>query len=132
MAFLVGGLGTTRTGDARAAITIGLAILALGQGCVSPVMFSTVLSGVPLRSAGAASGVLSTFQQVSSMLGVAVIGLVFSTALAGFGGSASPRPLAFAHAATCALSINLASMIAAALLAWRLPPATAPLSGVLE
>jgi hypothetical protein len=57
------------------------------------------------------------------MLGVAVIGLVFSTALAGFGASASSQPLAFAHAATCALSINLGSMIAAALLAWRLPPA---------
>lgn len=48
-------------------------------------MFSTALSGVPLRSADAASGVLSTCQQVSSVLGVAVIGFVFSMALAGMG-----------------------------------------------
>jgi len=120
IAFLVAGLATTRTGDARVSISVGLAIFALGQGCVSPVMFSTVLSGVPLRSAGAASGVLGTFQQVSSMLGVAVIGLVFSTALGARAGAVS-----YAHAATVALSINLASVIAAALLAWRLPPAPA-------
>jgi len=134
IAYLVIGLGTTRTGDARAAITIGLAIYALGQGCVSPVMFSTVLSGVPLRSAGAASGVLSTFQQVSSMLGVAVIGLVFSTVLGKQTGAGGAQSASYAHAATWALSINLASMIAAALLAWRLPPApaTAPLGEVLE
>lgn len=117
---LVAGLATTRTGDARVSIMVGLAIFALGQGCISPVMFSTVLSGVPLRSAGAASGVLSTCQQVSSMLGVAVIGLVFATALGAHAGAAS-----YAHAATVALSINLASMIGAALLAWRLPPAPA-------
>ena len=134
IAYLVIGLGTTRTGDARAAITIGLAIYALGQGCVSPVMFSTVLCGVPLRSAGAASGVLSTFQQVSSMLGVAVIGLVFSTVLGKQTGAGGAQSASYAHAATWALSINLASMIAAALLAWRLPPApaTAPLGEVLE
>ena len=92
-------------------------------------MFSTVLSGVPLRSAGAASGVLSTFQQVSSMLGVAVIGLVFSTVLGTHAGTGSAQPASYAHAATFALSIKLASMIAAALLAWRLPPAPATRPG---
>lgn len=137
MAIVVLGLGTTQTGDARHAILIGLAIYGLGQGCVSPVMFSTAMAGVPLRSAGAASGVLATCQQVSAMLGVAVIGLVFATVLANVGGTSAAdvaltaagtfttgaHPLSYAHAATWALTLNLASMIAAALLAWRLPPA---------
>jgi hypothetical protein len=38
---------------------------------------STVLRGVDARQAGAASGVLSTAQQVGGALGVAVVGVVF-------------------------------------------------------
>jgi hypothetical protein len=59
------------------------------------------------------------------MLGVAVIGLVFSSVLGASTAAGAASAPAYAHAATVALSINLASMIAAALLAWRLPPATA-------
>lgn len=140
IAIVVAGLGTTKTGDARLAIMIGLSVYGLGQGCVSPVMFSTALFGVPLRSAGAASGVLATCQQVSAMLGVAVIGLVFSTVLANVSGSSiadaaksaagalasHPSPLSYAHAAMWALSVNLASMVFAAVLALRLPRTGGP------
>lgn len=136
MVLVVAGLATTRTGDARAPVGVGLALYALGQGFVSPVMFATIVSGVPLRSAGAASGVLSTCQQASSMLGVAVIGLVFSSVLdhvlgAGAasrahapGGALDPaRAAGFAHAATWALAIHLAFTFVAAWLAWRQPVA---------
>lgn len=120
LAIVVAGLATADGGDARAAIFVGLAVYGLGQGGVSPVMFASAISAVPLRSAGAASGVLSTCTQVSAAVGLTLIGLVFSTVLAQ-GEGAVPN----ARAATWALSINLASMLCAALLAWRLPKASA-------
>ena len=42
-----------------------------------PALLTTVLSDVPHQTAGSASGVLSTVQQVALALGVAVIGSVF-------------------------------------------------------
>lgn len=94
----------------------GLATYGFGNGCVSPVLYSTILRGVPARSAGSASGVLATVQQVASILGVAVIGLVFATLLAGRAGAAW-----HAHAAAWALCVNLGSMVLATVLATRLP-----------
>ena len=120
LAIIVIGLATSGDGDARVAVTCGLTLYGLGQGCVSPVMYSTVLSGVPLRSAGAASGVLATCQQVAAVMGLPVIGLVFMTVLAGRSGGS-----AYAHAAACALTVNLATMLLAAFLALRLPRTTA-------
>jgi hypothetical protein len=89
-------------------------------------MYSTVLSGVPLRSAGAASGVLATCQQVAAVLGLPVIGLVFVAVLGGGSGA-----LAHAHAAAWALTVNLGSMVVATSLALRLPrPAALELTSV--
>jgi EmrB/QacA subfamily drug resistance transporter len=124
---VVVGLATCKHGDASAAITIGLTIYGLGQGSVSPVMYSTALSGVPLRSAGAASGVLATCQQTSSSLGVAVIGLVFSTIL-----GAHEGPEAHARAAAWALSVNVGTMFLAAFLATRLPRSSAAPAPMIE
>lgn len=114
--FLVAGFATCADGDARGPIQVGLAIYGLGQGCAMPVMFSSVISQVPLARAGAASGVLATCQQVSAAIGVAVIGLVFSTVLGQRKG-----PIPHAEAATLALCVNFVSMLVSALLAWRLP-----------
>jgi hypothetical protein len=116
VATLVASLALAPDGDAHRIILVALSVYGLGQGLLSPVMYATVLSGIPLRNAGAASGVLSTCQQASAVIGVGVIGLVFSTALAGRTGA-----LAHAHAAAWALSINLATMTTAAVLAMRLP-----------
>ena len=116
LAIIVLGLAATSDGDAREAITCGLTVYGLGQGCVSPVMYSTVLSGVPLRSAGAAAGVLATCQQVAAVMGLPVIGLVLMSALSGHVGA-----LAYAHAAAWALTVNLGSMLIATSLALRLP-----------
>jgi MFS family permease len=127
LAIVVTGLATTLDGDARIAVAGGLTLYGLGQGCVSPVMYATVLSGVPLRSAGAASGVLATCQQVSAVLGVPVIGLIFMSALAGRSGGP-----AHAHAAACALLVNLGSMLAASGLALRLPRVAAMSAPIIE
>jgi MFS family permease len=66
IAILVIALARASGGDARGTILFALALYGFGQGLLSPVMYSTVLSNVPLRSAGAAAGVLSTCQQVSA------------------------------------------------------------------
>jgi MFS family permease len=115
------GLALADDGDARTAILVGLGVYGLGQGGVSPVMFSTAISAVPLRSAGAASGVVATCNQVSAAIGVAVIGLVFQHLRAGGEG-----PRAYAWAAMGALTINFASMICGMVIAWRLPKPSAP------
>jgi len=128
--FLYGGMGCVLTGIAGMVASLalasgrvgdvtlaaGLAIYGFGNGSVSPVLYSTILRGVPARSAGSASGVVATVQQVAAVLGVTLIGLVFATVLAGRAGQAW-----YAHAAAWALCVNLFSMIVATVLATRLP-----------
>jgi len=53
----------------------------LGLGTVIAPLLNVILSGVPGRDAGSASGVLTTFQQVGGAVGVAVIGVVFFSLL---------------------------------------------------
>ena len=60
----------------------GLAIAGFGIGMVLVPLSATVLRGVDPRHAGAASGVLSTAQQVGAALGVAVVGVAFYRGLA--------------------------------------------------
>jgi MFS family permease len=59
----------------------GLALAGAGMGlCITPLV-ATVLSSVQPEHAGAASGILSTVQQLGNALGVAVTGLIFFGAL---------------------------------------------------
>ena len=67
-----------------AALAPGMVVAGLGQGLVMSPLFGVVLSEVPPASAGAASGVLTTTQQVALALGVATLGSLF-IALAGDG-----------------------------------------------
>ena len=48
-----------------------------GLGCFAAPNTSVILDGVPPRSAGQASGLLATSQQVGGAVGVALIGIVF-------------------------------------------------------
>ncbi|MFZ0130254.1 MAG: MFS transporter [Candidatus Dormiibacterota bacterium] len=52
-------------------------ISGLGLGTVIAPLLNIILSGVPSRDAGSASGVLTTFQQLGGAIGVAVVGVVF-------------------------------------------------------
>jgi EmrB/QacA subfamily drug resistance transporter len=64
------------------ALVPGLALAGAGMGlCITPLV-ATVLSSVQPEHAGAASGILSTVQQLGNALGVAITGLVFFGALA--------------------------------------------------
>jgi MFS family permease len=63
------------------ALAPGLVLAGAGMGlCITPLV-STVLSSVQPEHAGAASGILSTVQQLGNALGVAVTGLLFFGAL---------------------------------------------------
>ena len=48
-----------------------------GQGLIMSPLIRVVLSDVPVESAGAGSGVLTTTQQTSLALGVAIIGSAY-------------------------------------------------------
>jgi EmrB/QacA subfamily drug resistance transporter len=94
----------------------GLAILGLGQGTVVTPLLNTILSSIRDGDVGAASGVLSTMQQVGGALGIAVVGILFFGALDGAQAGAEVYAHAFllaalytvlAYAVTLALLLRL-------------------------
>jgi MFS family permease len=56
-------------------------VVGLGNGLSFPALIGAVLAGVQPRQAGGAAGILTTAQQFSSALGVAVLGVIFFSAL---------------------------------------------------
>lgn len=93
----------------------GLGIVGFGIGMVLVPLSATVLAGVSEQHAGAASGVLSTAQQVGGALGVAVIGVVFYRTL-------GPAAV-YGHAFTLSLWLLAGLTLATAALAQLLPSA---------
>jgi EmrB/QacA subfamily drug resistance transporter len=103
------------TGGSTWLLAPGLLLVGAGMGlCVTPL---TAISLAPLaeKSAGAASGALSTVQQLGNAIGVAVTGAIF---FGGLGGG-------FAHAFALSAAQLAGLLLAVALLA-RLLPAPAP------
>jgi hypothetical protein len=60
----------------------GLLLVGAGAGASLSQLFQFVLTSVSMREVGSASGVLEATQQLSTSLGVAVLGTIF---LSGFG-----------------------------------------------
>jgi MFS family permease len=90
----------------------GLGVVGFGIGMVLVPVTAMALSDVDPMHAGAASGVLTTAQQVGGALGVALIGVVFFDAL-GVG--------AFAHAFTVSLWVLAGLTVVTAGLVQLLP-----------
>lgn len=61
------------------AFTLPLAIAGIGLGLGFASLFQMILSGVPHKDAGSASGALQAFQQTGGALGVALTGEIFFT-----------------------------------------------------
>lgn len=93
------------------ALIPGLALAGFGIGLVLVPMSQMVLADVDLAHTGAASGVLSTAQQVGGSLGVAVIGVVFFDAVPG----------GVTHAFTASLYVLAALTLVTAVLVQALP-----------
>jgi MFS family permease len=100
----------------------GLAIMGFGQGLVMPPLMRVVLSEVPVASAGAGSGVLTTTQQVSLAVGVATLGTLFLSL-------ESATRLGVLHATLVVLAVQAVVAIGIAIGSRALPAASAPLSG---
>lgn len=66
-----------------------LIVVGVGQGFIMTPLLNLVLGFVEEAQAGMASGVISTVQQVGAALGVAVVGILFSAALAAADGVAA-------------------------------------------
>jgi EmrB/QacA subfamily drug resistance transporter len=93
-----------------------LLIYGTGQGFVMPTLISTILINIKGHDAGSASGVLTTVQQVSFAMGVAVIGTVFFSAL---GGRTSVD--SFVGALITAFSVNICLLAVTFLLILQIP-----------
>ena len=91
----------------------GLGLGGLGMGLLIVPLFDLTLEAVPTADAGAASGALSTIQQIGGALGVAAIGAVFYS-VAGVAPDASSSTAAL-HAAAWGCVIAFAAAAAASL-----------------
>ncbi|MER5743986.1 MFS transporter [Streptomyces sp. NPDC002225] len=124
----------------------GYVLFGLGFGMVNAPITNTAVSGMPRAQAGVAAAVASTSRQIGGTLGVAVIGAVLASGVAGTG---SPHGVAYATAfvdasrpawwiiAGCGLAVLLVgaltsgrwAMETAARTALRLEKQSAPLPG---
>jgi EmrB/QacA subfamily drug resistance transporter len=82
LTLLVHWVGLSLTSLALAPVLI---LMGIGNGLVIPLIVSGVLQSVPGTSAGAASGVLTTTQQFSMVLGIAAVGTLFFDRIASAG-----------------------------------------------
>jgi predicted MFS family arabinose efflux permease len=79
LALTVTGARTVSTLD----LAPGLFLIGFGAGSSIGQLFDFILAGVGMDEVGSASGVLEAVQQLSSALGVAVLGTIFFSAFDG-------------------------------------------------
>jgi EmrB/QacA subfamily drug resistance transporter len=90
-----------------------LALWGIGQGLLITPLMNTILGQVAEHHAGAASGVLSTAQQVGGAFGVAVVGIVFFGTLDHARSLGLHETTAYAHAyaAACLYGAAATTMV---------------------
>jgi EmrB/QacA subfamily drug resistance transporter len=64
-------------------VMAALLVGGLGMGMIAPILVNIVMSAVPSRDAGAASGVTNTVSQIGAAAGLAVVGALFVVFLHG-------------------------------------------------
>lgn len=72
-----------RQGVSNVTIIAIIGLYGLGNGAVLPFLLNIVLDDIKLDDVSIASGIFSTFQQIASALGIAIIGGVFFGSLRG-------------------------------------------------
>jgi EmrB/QacA subfamily drug resistance transporter len=102
-----------------------LVLQGIGQGLLLTPLINAVLSRIGADDAGAASGILSTAQQVGGALGVALVGVVFFAALGPHGRGSH----AYAHALSAAVLVNIILAAATTALVFALPGARRTVPG---
>lgn len=100
-----------------------LVIAGIGLGIGISGLFQTILTGVPGRDAGSASGALQAFQQVGSALGVALVGQIFFSWLEhAQEWGATSKATAFVNAGVNAMTYEIAVFVVVAVLVLFLKP----------
>jgi MFS family permease len=100
-----------RRADAAAYI-LPLLVYGFGQGNLQAPLVNFILADVPPRDAGSAAGVVTTVQQLSFALGIAVIGGVFAVSL-GPDPAAAKYGEAFVHALAWNIGLLAVTFVAA-------------------
>lgn len=118
MAIMIGTLALVGPDAIGFTLVPAMLIGGLGFGLFVPTLIDLVLTGVPVQRAGAASGALTSLQQVGGALGVTLAGLVFTSTLTRAG---TADPNAFRTAMTAALVYEVAVFALALLLVPALP-----------
>lgn len=113
------------TGGDVALLLPALVLDGVGMGLLTAPLIATVLADMQPRHAGAASGVLSTAQQVGNALGIALVGALFYGAL-----GTTPTPADVTHAFELALVAIAALALAVAVLVQALPGRRAGSTGI--
>ena len=117
---IVGGIGLTFGYGAMAAahqwlaaypvaFVPGMIWLGVAQGFLFTPLLNTILSNSPAQHAGIASGVTSTMQQAGGAFGVAVVGLIFFTAVQTLQSTGAPPATAYTTAFALALIYSAAA-----------------------
>lgn len=99
-----------------AAYVLPLLVYGFGQGSLQAPLVNFILADVPPRDAGSASGVVTTVQQLSFALGIAVIGGVFAVSL-----GPEPVPARYGEAFVHALAWNIGLLALTFAAAFALP-----------
>jgi EmrB/QacA subfamily drug resistance transporter len=102
LALTVGAIGT---GGSPLLLVPALTVDGIGMGLLTAPLVATVVGGMDPRHAGAASGVLSTANQVGNTIGVAAVGAVFYGALGPNGDYAGAFELALVAVAAVCLAV---------------------------
>ena len=106
-------------GGPVAALAPGLVLVGAGMGLVLAPLATTILEALDPERAGAASGMLTTVQNVGNAIGVAITGVIFFGAL----------HAGYAHAFELAVGELAVTLVAVAALARLLPrPVPKPLA----
>jgi EmrB/QacA subfamily drug resistance transporter len=123
IAYAVAAITTWHAADLRGVELIpALVMIGVGQGLLITPLINMILSNVSPSDAGAASGLVSTMQQVGGALGVAIVGILFFGALE-LAGPTTSDARAYADAFTVALIYEISAAAAVTVLLVWLPSA---------
>ncbi|WP_163508996.1 MFS transporter [Fodinicola acaciae] len=89
-----------------------LVVSGLGLGCMLAPLLGVILGGVPPAHAGAASGILSTGQQIGGVLGIALVGMAFTQPLSAGTESAHYRAALFAAVVVITIAVAVNAVLA--------------------
>jgi len=105
-ALLLAAVARVGVGGSIGPLVPGLLLVGAGMGLVLAPLATTILRSLDPERAGAASGMLTTMQNVGNAVGVAIVGVIFYGALPG----GYPRAFELAVAALAGLLVVVAAL----------------------